>query len=114
MTHRPLLGLAANWRQFALLVVVNALVGGTIGLERSIIPSLAKQDCGLDSYRAVLSFIVAFGVAKAVANYTAGLLADRVGRSVEPGRGQEHERNQACCAGQDGGGEHGAAGAADP
>jgi nitrate/nitrite transporter NarK len=76
----PRLGLAANWRQFALLVFVNALVGGTIGLERSIIPSLARDEFGLDSYRAVLSFIVAFGVAKAFANYAAGLLADRMGR----------------------------------
>jgi MFS family permease len=74
------LGLAANWRQFALLVFVNALVGGTIGLERSIIPSLAQDEFGIDSYRAVLSFIVAFGVAKASANYAAGLLADRMGR----------------------------------
>jgi MFS family permease len=76
----PRLGLAANWRQFALLVAVNALVGATIGLERSIIPSLAKQEFGLDSYRAVLSFIVVFGIAKALANYAAGQLADRVGR----------------------------------
>jgi MFS family permease len=76
----PRLGLTANWRQFALLVFVNALVGGTIGLERSIIPSLAQDEFGLDSYRAVLSFIVAFGIAKALANYAAGLLADRMGR----------------------------------
>jgi MFS family permease len=76
----PRLGLGANWRQFALLVAINALVGATIGIERSIIPSLAKQEFGLDSYRAVLSFIVVFGIAKALANYAAGQLADRVGR----------------------------------
>src|SRR5216683_1450943 len=74
------LGLRANWQQFTLLVIVNAFVGGMVGLERSIIPLLGQQVFGLVSTTAVLSFIVSFGVVKALANLFAGRLSDRIGR----------------------------------
>ncbi len=74
------LGLRANLAQFSLLVVVNALVGGTIGQERTVLPLLAERTFGLTAYTAGLSFIVAFGVTKAVANLAAGALSDRIGR----------------------------------
>jgi MFS family permease len=74
------LGLRANWQQFTLLVLVNAFVGGMVGLERSIVPLLGHQVFGLASTTAVLSFIVSFGVVKALANLFAGRLGDRIGR----------------------------------
>src|SRR5438309_6902154 len=74
------LGLRANWRQFALLVVVNAFVGGMVGLERAVVPLLAEHDFGLVSRTAALSFIVSFGIVKALANLFAGRLSDRIGR----------------------------------
>jgi MFS family permease len=74
------LGLRENWRQFTLLVVVNAFVGGMIGLERTIIPQIAEVDFGLAAKTAILSFIVVFGVAKALTNYYTGTLANRFGR----------------------------------
>jgi MFS family permease len=74
------LGLRANARQFALLVGLNALVGGMVGLERSVLPLVGKQDFGLHSTSAILSFVVAFGAAKALSNLAAGDLAERVGR----------------------------------
>src|SRR2546429_803741 len=74
------LGLRANWQQFTLLVVVNAFVGGMVGLERSIVPLLGQQVFGLASTTAVLSFIVSFGIVKALANLFAGQLSDRIGR----------------------------------
>jgi MFS family permease len=74
------LGLRANWAQFSLLVLVNAFVGGMAGLERSILPAIAEQEFGIAARAAILSFIVAFGLTKAVANYLAGRLADRHGR----------------------------------
>jgi MFS family permease len=74
------LGLRANAAQFALLVVVNALVGATIGLERSLLPALAEEEFGLVARTATLSFIAVFGVSKALTNYLAGRLSDRVGR----------------------------------
>jgi MFS family permease len=74
------LGLGANAAQFTLLVVVNAFVGAMVGLERSILPAIAEQDFELAAHTAVLSFIVVFGVTKAVTNYFAGRLSDRVGR----------------------------------
>src|SRR5256884_1691678 len=73
------LGLRANWRQFTLLVIVNAFVGGMVGLERSIVPLLGQRVFGLASTTAVLSFIVSFGVVKALANLFAGRLSDRIG-----------------------------------
>ncbi len=74
------LGLKENWQQFTLLVIVNAFVGGMVGLERSIIPQLAELEFGLSSKSAILSFIVAFGVTKAIANYFTGRLANKIGR----------------------------------
>src|SRR5438034_3727995 len=74
------LGLRANAAQFSLLVGLNALVGAMVGLERSVLPLVGQQDFHLVSRTAMLSFVVAFGVAKAFANLGAGALADRVGR----------------------------------
>jgi MFS family permease len=76
----PRLGLRANASQFALLVGLNAFVGAMVGLERSVLPLIGKDDFGLSSKSAILSFVVAFGVAKAFANLAAGGLAQRVGR----------------------------------
>jgi len=74
------LGLASNWRQFTLLVLVNAFVGAMVGLERSILPALAEGEFHLAARAAILSFIVVFGVAKALTNYLAGRFSDRLGR----------------------------------
>ena len=74
------LGLRENLGQFTLLVVVNAFVGAMVGLERSILPALAEQEFHLVARSAVLSFIVVFGITKALANYGAGRYADRIGR----------------------------------
>lgn len=74
------LGLRANWRQFALLVAVNAFVGGMIGLERTILPLLAEADFGIASKTAAVSFIAAFGLTKAITNLFAGRLSDRFSR----------------------------------
>ncbi|MEN9313366.1 MAG: hypothetical protein RIT42_1472, partial [Bacteroidota bacterium] len=76
----PTLGLKANWKQFTILVVVNAFVGGMVGLERSIFPAFAAQTFGLTAASAILSFIMAFGLSKAAANYFAGKLANVWGR----------------------------------
>jgi predicted MFS family arabinose efflux permease len=76
----PRLGLRENWQQFALLVLVNAFVGTMVGVERSVLPLLAEAEFGIASTTAVLSFLVAFGLTKAVANFLAGDLAQRVGR----------------------------------
>jgi MFS family permease len=74
------LGLRENLAQFSLLVAVNAFVGAMVGLERSALPLIGRDDFGLASSAAVLSFIVAFGLAKAVTNLGAGALAERAGR----------------------------------
>lgn len=74
------LGLRENWAQFSLLVLVNAFVGAMIGLERSILPAIAEQEFHLAARSAILSFIVVFGVTKALTNYFAGRWSDRVGR----------------------------------
>jgi MFS family permease len=74
------LGLRANAAQFALLVAVNALVGGMLGQERTVLPLLAEQDFHLDAYTAGLTYIFAFGIAKAATNYLAGTWSDRYGR----------------------------------
>ena len=76
----PTLGLRANLAQFSLLVVVNAFVGAMVGMERSILPPIAEQEFGLEAKVAILSFIVVFGVSKALTNYLAGRLSDAVGR----------------------------------
>src|SRR6476619_6115895 len=70
----------ANARQFALLVGWNALVGGIVGLERSVLPLVGRQQFGLSSTSAILAFVVAFGAAKALTKLAAGGLAERVGR----------------------------------
>jgi len=74
------LGLKENWRQFSLLVLVNAFVGGMVGMERSILPKLAEVEFHLAAKSAILSFIVVFGITKALTNYFAGTLANRWGR----------------------------------
>jgi MFS family permease len=74
------LGLRENAAQFTLLVVVNAFVGAMVGMERSILPSIAEHEFHLVARAAILSFIVVFGVSKALTNYLAGRFADRVGR----------------------------------
>jgi len=79
-TAAPVLGLRPNWRQFWLLVLVNAFVGAMVGLERTVLPLLAEQEFGLASRSAALSFIVAFGLVKAISNLFAGRLGDRFGR----------------------------------
>jgi MFS family permease len=80
MSHGVQLGLRANARQFALLVGLNALVGAMVGLERSVLPLVGKQDFGLRSSTAILAFVVAFGLSKALTNLAAGDLAERLGR----------------------------------
>jgi MFS family permease len=80
MTNNVHLGLRQNWKQFTLLVIVNAFVGGMVGLERTIIPQMAEADFGLAARSAILSFIVVFGITKAITNYYTGALANRFGR----------------------------------
>ena len=84
MSHRPArpmqLGLRQNVAQFSLLVAVNALVGGMLGQERTVLPLLASDVFGIAGYTAALTYILAFGVAKAATNYFAGTLSDRFGR----------------------------------
>jgi MFS family permease len=74
------LGLRENIGQFSLLVIVNAFVGAMVGMERSILPAVAEHDFHLAAKAAILSFIVVFGVSKALTNYLAGRLSDRFGR----------------------------------
>jgi MFS family permease len=76
----PRLGLRENLGQFSLLVMVNAFVGAMVGLERTLLSPMAEQEFHLAAKTAVLSFIVVFGVAKALTNYLAGRWSDRVGR----------------------------------
>lgn len=80
LARAPRLGLAANWRQFSLLVLVNAFVGAMVGIERTVLPLLAETEFGVASATATLSFLVTFGLAKSATNLVAGSLADRVGR----------------------------------
>jgi MFS family permease len=80
MTQKIKLGFEENLGQFSLLVLVNAFVGAMVGLERSILPSIAEQDFHLAAKTAILSFIVVFGLSKAVMNYFAGHLSDKFGR----------------------------------
>ena len=74
------LGLRANSRQFALLVAINAFVGGVVGVERSTLAPLAAHDFHVASQAAILSFLISFGLVKAASNFAAGRLADRFGR----------------------------------
>ncbi len=73
-------GLNQNWKQFLLLVIVNIFVGGMVGLERTILPQLAEEKFALTVKTAILSFIVVFGISKAITNYFTGVLADKLGR----------------------------------
>ncbi len=77
---RVTLGLRANWRQFTLLVLVNAFVGAMVGQERTIVPLIADKDFGLASSAVILSFIISFGIVKALSNLLAGRFSDRIGR----------------------------------
>jgi MFS family permease len=74
------LGLRANLGQFVLLVVVNALVGAMVGMERALLPLLAEGEFHLKAHTAILSFILVFGLAKAATNYATGMLSRRFGR----------------------------------
>lgn len=74
------LGLAENWRQFVLLLVVNACVGGMVGLERTVVPLIGAREFHLADTALITSFIVSFGFAKALTNLVSGSLADRFGR----------------------------------
>lgn len=77
-THIP--GLKENWKQFSLLVVINAFVGGMVGMERTILPEIAESDFGIAARSAIFSFIVVFGITKAIANYFAGRFSQQFGR----------------------------------
>jgi MFS family permease len=74
------LGLKENWKQFTLLVIINAFVGGMIGLERSILPRIAEVEFHIAAKTAILSFIIVFGVVKAITNYFTGALSNKIGR----------------------------------
>src|SRR5882757_5086517 len=74
------LGLKENWPQFALLMLVNAFVGGMVGMERTVVPLIGSEEFGITSTTLVVSFIVSFGVVKALANLISGQLADTWGR----------------------------------
>ncbi|MGZ5254449.1 MAG: MFS transporter [Flavitalea sp.] len=74
------LGLKENWKQFTLLVIINAFVGGMVGMERSILPRIAEVEFAIAAKTAILSFIIVFGIVKALTNYFTGTLANRFGR----------------------------------
>ena len=76
----PALGLRANAAQFTLLVAVNALVGGMVGQQQTVLPLLATEDFGLTGFTFIFTYVAAFGMTKAIANYFAGTLSDRHGR----------------------------------
>src|SRR4029450_7191757 len=81
------LGLRKNWRQFALLILINAFVGGMVGIERTVVPLIGSEEFGIASTTLIVSFIVSFGVIKAFANLVSGQLADRWGRKRVLGLG---------------------------
>lgn len=82
MDNKPIIqtGVQTNWQQFSLLVLVNAFVGAMIGLERAVLPSLGKDAFDLDANTAILSFIMAFGITKAISNYSVAKLSKRFNR----------------------------------
>src|SRR5262249_882665 len=82
MSEPVRLGFLPNLPQFSLLVLVNAFVGAMVGLERTILPAIAEHDFHLAARAAVLSFIVVFGIVKALTNYFAGRFSDSVGRKL--------------------------------
>lgn len=79
-TSSPRFGLKDNWRQFSLLVLINAFVGGMVGIERTVVPLIGSEEFQIASTTLVVSFIVSFGIVKAVSNLVSGQLADRWGR----------------------------------
>jgi len=80
MTGQTKLGLMENWRQFVLLVIINAFVGGMVGIERTILPEIAEQEYHLAAASVIMSFIIVFGIAKAFTNYFTGAMANKIGR----------------------------------
>ncbi len=80
MESKIKLGLKENLNQFVLLIIVNAFVGGMVGLERSILPQIAEKEFHLAIKTAILSFIIVFGITKAITNYFTGSLANKYGR----------------------------------
>lgn len=80
MTKDVKLGLKENWKQFTLLVIINAFVGGMVGLERSILPRIAEVEFHIAAKTAILSFIIVFGFVKAFTNYFTGSFANKIGR----------------------------------
>lgn len=74
------LGLKENWKQFTLLVIINGFVGGMVGLERSMLPQIAEKEFAIAANTAILSFIIVFGIVKAITNYYTGTLANKFGR----------------------------------
>lgn len=74
------LGLRENWQQFSLLVLVNMMVGGMVGLERTVVPLVGTEEFHIKSDVVVFSFIIAFGVVKAFTNLISGVLADKYTR----------------------------------
>lgn len=80
VTDNVKLGLKENWKQFTLLIIVNFFVGGMIGIERSILPQIAETEFHIAAKTAVLSFIIVFGIVKAITNYYTGVLANKFGR----------------------------------
>ena len=77
---KVVLGLKENWNQFSLLVIINAFVGGMIGMERAILPQIAETEFHIAAKTAVLSFIIVFGIVKALTNYFTGTLSNKIGR----------------------------------
>jgi MFS family permease len=80
MEKKIVLGIKENWQQFTILVIINAFVGGMVGLERSILPRIAEAEFHIAANTAILSFIVVFGIVKAAANYFTGALSNKLGR----------------------------------
>lgn len=78
--HTVTLGLKENLKQFTLLVIINGFVGGMVGLERSILPQIAEKEFAIAAKTAILSFIIVFGIVKALTNYYTGALANKYGR----------------------------------
>ncbi len=76
----PQPGLKKNWKQFSLLVLINGFVGAMVGLERTILPEIAESDFGIAASSAIFSFIIVFGISKALTNYYTGAWANKVGR----------------------------------
>ncbi len=72
-------GLKENWHQFTLLILINAFVGAMVGLERTILPRFAEEEFGISGHTAILTFLIAFGITKAISNFYTGLLTLRFG-----------------------------------